>query len=723
MSSTGKRTETSNRIAHPAQSRIDLNFFIKLLLQCLAFLLVGVGFLVGLGLAQKEGWISGSGGGSATTAQASAKDQLYICPMHPDQRKMGPGKCPICGMPLEPAVTSENDKSHEYGVEITPAARRLINIQTKTVRKSPIFYQIETVGAIQFDESQMATISSYIGGRIEKVFADYVGVEVQQGDHLAVLYSPTLYSAQIEYLQAIKTASQMSSKTLPAIQNVNLKLIESSRQRLIELGMTKEQLTDLEKSKKAKSRLTIYSPIDGTVIEKQALEGKYIKAGEPIYRVAHLELVWLMLELYPEDAAQVRFGQEVTAKVQSLPGRTFKGRIAYIDRTVDQKTRTVGVRVEMKNPKGLLRPGDYATALIQVPVGSQGDVYDEQLAGKWISPMHPQIVQEQPGTCPICGMDLVPTTRYGFSEKPIPPPKVLVVPRNAVLIAGSNSVVYVETEPGLFEISPVILGPFAKMEQYSGAVDDVAVILSGLEEGDIVATSGNFLIDSQMQLAGNPSLINPEKAIGRKRRRKGPLNIESKESKIIQLSDESGEALEDLYEAYFIIQDELARDLVPQEKSVTKLMRAGKKLIEQKAEITSDSDSLLRERVERLMHASEHLHHLSLKKAREEFKVVSANVFRLSTTFRGQNAKAEFVHFYCPHTADLQGEQDGRGDWLQRTDQIQNPYFGSSMLQCGKLVQKLPINGKVQSEKEQEEQADPETKPIQKQKIEKETQP
>ena len=131
-----------------------------------------------------------------------------------------------------------------------------------------------------------------------------------------------------------------------------------------------------------------------------------------------------MLELYPEDAARIRFGQRVEAEMQSLPGETFEGRVAFIDPTVSQDDRTVGVRVEFLNDDGRLRPGDYATAQVYLPIGKQGEVYDADLAGRWISPMHPQIIRDEPGSCPICGMDLVPTSRYGYSDQPVEQPAV-----------------------------------------------------------------------------------------------------------------------------------------------------------------------------------------------------------------------------------------------------------------------------------------------------------
>ena len=222
------------------------------------------------------------------------------------------------------------------------------------------------------------------------------------------------------------------------------------------------------------SRIRIKSPQSGTVIEKSAVEGDYVKTGQKLYRVADLSSVWLMLDLFPDDASAVRFGQQVEAEIQSMPGEVITGRVAFIDPTVNPRTRTVRVRVEVMNLDGKLRPGDYATARVTVPAIPMDEVYDPALANKYISPMHPQVIRDEPGTCPLCDMALVPTSQLGFAAKPLPKQQVVTVPRDAVLLAGDNSVIYVETEPGRFEIRRVTVGPMNRKE---------AVIVEGLVGG------------------------------------------------------------------------------------------------------------------------------------------------------------------------------------------------------------------------------------------------
>ncbi len=627
---------------------------------------VGLALIAVLGIAQRAGWISAGGGVSGETADAGA--QTHTCPMHPQIRQPGPGRCPICGMALVPATSGSGADMDEFAVQIEPAARRLANIETSVVSFEPVVSTLETIGSIAIDESRMATIASYIDGRIEELYADYTGVVVAKGDHLAVIYSPDLYSAQIEYLQSLKALN--GGSTLEAVREAQQKLADNSRQRLVELGLTEEQISELEESGKARPRLTIYAPVGGTVTEKMAMEGKYVEAGEPIYRIADLSTIWLMLELYPEDAARIRFGQRVEAELQSLPGEMFEGRVAFVDPAVDRADRTVGVRVEFLNTEGRLRPGDYASATVFLPIGRQGEVYDADLAGRWISPMHPQIIRDEPGPCPICGMDLVPTTRYGYSATPVEQPASLFVPRSAVLMAGNNSVVYVETEPGRFEIRPVILGPILK---------DRVIIQAGLSEGEAVATAGNFLIDSQMQLAGKPSLIDPARAIAIRSERKDPIHFDT--MPVVSIEGATGQRLEDLYSAYFAVQRALAGDQLPEEAQARALFRTATELAE-----TEQLPEVAQEQVQEIAKYSEHLHHMEIEQARlEAFRPISHAVVRLAATTRGDQATQAFSHMFCPMV------KGGAGDWLQPNSDLRNPYWGSRMLTCGDVVRQFPV--------------------------------
>jgi Cu(I)/Ag(I) efflux system membrane fusion protein len=634
------------------------------LLPVAALFVAGVALIFLVGVAQRVGWLRPPPPPASVTG-ASA-DTVYTCPMHPQIRQPGPGRCPICGMELVPAASAGGANLDELAVKIEPAQRRLASIQTAPVEESPLEEELRAIGMLAIDESRQATISAYIAGRLGRLFADYTGVDIAKGDHLAVIYSPQLYAAQVEYLEARRAAAVAG--TLPAVRQAQEALEANTRQRLRELGMTDEQIADLERSGQAQSRLTIYAKQGGTVIEKLAVEGNYVEAGEPIYRIADLATVWLMLELFPEDATRVRYGQRVEAEIQSQPGQPLVGRVAFIDRVVDPKTRTVSVRVELVNGHRRLRPGDYAQARIGLPIGPQGNVFDADLAGKWISPMHPQIIREAPGQCPICGMDLVPTSRYGFATEPVPQPTSLSVPRSAVLLAGGNSVVYVETEPGRFELRPVTVGAI---------LQNRIVILNGLKQGEMVATAGNFLIDSQMQLAGKPSLIDPTRAIAKAGEKKGPLQLD--QLAVQPVAGQAGQTLEALYAAYFEVQQSLAADKTPPAEAATALNKSA-------SDLWTDEGlgEAPRELLGEIAGQTAHLHHQDLAGARKSFVPVSHAVVKLAAQVRSDRADTVFTHFYCPMVPG------GGGDWLQPDDKLLNPYFGAEMLRCGEKVHELP---------------------------------
>ncbi len=483
------------------QRRESRRWWTKLLLQPALFLFSGLLLLIGLGIAQRSGWITDSGHpGEGTTSRTDDPNQLYICPMMCTPPLREPGRCPVCKMELVPAA-SRSATSDSESIQIDPVARRVANIQTAVVQIAPLTRTIRVMGKIDYDEGAVATIASYVDGRLERLFADYTGLVVNKGDSLAVLYSPQLYASQVEYLITRRADSRSVDSRGLAKRN---SLVASARQRLLELGVTKQQLTELERAGQANSRMRLVAPIDGTVIEKMAVAGQYVKEGQTIYRLADLSVVWLMLELFPEDAADVRYGQKVVAQLQSLPGQTVSGRVAFVDPVVNPRTRTIGVRVALPNPGGRLKIGDLATATIDVPVGTPSHgralVYDPEIANQWISPRHPEVISDSPGSCPKCGEPLIAASQLGFTADPVAERRALLIPRDAVLMAGDHSVAYVETAPGRFELRRITVGQ---------AVEDRIVVLTGVSAGERVAVRGNFLIDSQMQLAGNPSLIDP----------------------------------------------------------------------------------------------------------------------------------------------------------------------------------------------------------------------
>lgn len=530
---------TSEEPVEKERSDSGRQWLLRVAVQCAALLATLALAVALVGVAQRTGWLAATSvTGDASEGAESAVQPQFTCPMHPEIRQDAPGKCPICGMTLvevagsktaaaEPPTAGESDRyicpmmctppqgspgrcpvcamelvkapsgpgsGNERSVVIDAATRRIAGIRTAVATRKTVFRSVRAVGEIAYDQQRVSTISAYVDGRIEQMFIDYEGAVVDAGGELAVIYSPQLYSAQVEYLAAQR------SPALGGVLGDTDGLRRVAEDNLRELGMTPQQIDGLLTTEKARKRLTITSPQSGTVIARLKVEGDYVKTGDPIYRIADLSTVWLMLELYPSDAAQVRYAQEVDVELSSEPGVIFPGRVAFIDPVVSATTRTVQVRVELFNSDGRFKPGDYATAKLRLPAVPNDTVYDAALAGAWISPRHPQIVREGPGECPLCDTPLVPASDFGYAAKPTANSGSVTVPRSAVLLAGENSVAYVEVNEGEFELRNVVVAALTPTE---------AALAGGIAEGEVVATDGAFLIDSQMQLAGKPSLIDP----------------------------------------------------------------------------------------------------------------------------------------------------------------------------------------------------------------------
>lgn len=615
-----------------------------------------------LGIAQRTKWLTAGGfagdRGAPAAIESGGEDKRYICPMMCTPPSSDPGRCPVCAMELVEATGGGGGDG--ISVTIESSARRLVGIQTAISKIGEVHRTIRTIGSIDFDESRLSTISAYIDGRLEKLYANYAGVKVNEGDDLALMYSPQLYTAQAEFLTSLNPSGNVGR-----FQIADADFNAMARENLAELGMTQSQIDHLADSGEAMSRIRIKSPQSGTVIQKSAVEGDYVKTGQKIYRVADLSSVWLMLDLFPDDASAVRFGQQVEAEIQSMPGEVFTGRVAFIDPTVNPATRTVRVRVEILNFDGKLRPGDYATARVNVPAIPMDVVYDPALANKHISPMHPQVIRDEPGTCPLCNMPLVPTSKLGFAAEPLPLQQVVTVPRDAVLMAGENSVIYVETAPGRFEIRRVALGPMNRLE---------AVIVDGLSAGETVATDGNFLIDSQMQLAGNPSLMDPSKAPSYP---PGPLKLQ--ESNPVVLEADAGEQFDGSFDAYFEIQRAMAADLAPPPLAVNTLIAVLREL-EMAAGVPDEAQrnfASARRAAARMGG--------SLTTARDAFRAVSHALLRAATVARGPRTALKLTHCYCPMVPG------GGGDWMQPGGDLSNPYWGSEMLTCGEVVDDMAL--------------------------------
>ena len=445
--------------------------------------------------------------GMGTSAEhGQDAETTWTCAMHPQIQQDEPGQCPLCGMNLIPVAQEASGGSSNPRTFVTSeAARAMMQIQTSPVERRFAEAEIRMSGKIEYDETQLGYITAWVPGRIDKMYVDFTGIKVNKGDHLVSLYSPDILTAQSELRRATQAVARLRTDAPDIVRQTAKSTLVAAQEKLRRWGLTNEQIEQAKKEGISSDHITIYAPMGGTVIHRNGQEGMYVDVGSRIYTIADLSQVWVMLDAYESDLGWLHYGQTVSFATEAYPGEVFEGRIAFIEPTLDKVTRTVKVRVNVPNPDGRLKPEMFVRATVRAKVATEGRVMDPNLAGKWIAPMHPEIVKDGPGECEICGMALVKAEDLGYvavdtSVEAMP----LVIPVSAVLKTGIRAIAYVEVpdaEQPTYEGREIVLGPRA---------GDFYLVRSGLQEGERVVTNGNFKIDSALQLMAKPSMMSPE---------------------------------------------------------------------------------------------------------------------------------------------------------------------------------------------------------------------
>jgi len=380
---------------------------------------------------------------------------LWTCSMHPQIRLPGPGRCPICGMDLIPlaggGVTASTDPSR---LTLSETARKLAEVETEPAQRREVSVTVRTVGKLEADETRVREISAWVRGRIDKLHVDYTGVPIRAGEPLFDLYSPEVFAAEEELLQAVVADTALARSPLTTMRRSSARTVDASREKLRLLGLSPAQIADIEKQGAPSEHVTVLAPVSGVVVHKAAVQGSYVETGTHVYTIADLSVLWLQLDVYESDLEWVKLGQTVAFETDTYPGVAFPGRVSFIDPVLTEQTRSVKVRVEVSNPDGRLKPGMFARARIEAPV---------------------------PG--PSGGLPLV-------------------VPDSAPLVTGTRAIVYVAVpgQPGTYEGREITLGPRA------GAW---WVVRDGLREGERVVVRGNFKIDSELQIRAGRSMMSP----------------------------------------------------------------------------------------------------------------------------------------------------------------------------------------------------------------------
>lgn len=467
-------------------------------------LVLAVGFFLGrLGGSSEPASPEGS-----AQAKTQAEPQVWTCSMHPQIRLPKKGLCPICNMDLIPASTGE-DSGAMRRLVVSENARKLMDIVTAPVERKFVSAAIRMVGKVDYDETRLAYITAWLPGRLDRLYVDYTGIPVNKGDHMVYLYSPELISAQEELLQALEAVKNVRNTNLSVMREMTESTVIAAREKLRLWGLKAEQIEQIERTGKVQDHMTINAPSSGIVIHKNAVEGMYVQTGTRIYTIADLSQVWVKMDAYESDLEWLRYGQEVEFTTISYPGSVFKGTISFIDPILNERTRSVKIRINVPNSDGRLKPGMFVKAIVRANVAAGGRIMEAALAGKWICPMHPEVIKSNPGKCDVCQMPLVTTESLGYvSDDPETVQKPLVIPVSAALVTGTRAIVYVQvpdTDKPTFEGREIVLGPRA---------DSYYLVRSGLSEGELVVVKGNFKIDSSLQIMAKPSMMTPEGAGG-----------------------------------------------------------------------------------------------------------------------------------------------------------------------------------------------------------------
>ena len=327
-------------------------------------------------------------------------------------------------------------------IEIPPDKQQLIGVKTVAVSVKPLQKIVRTVGRIEYDERRLATVNTKFEGWIEKLYIDYTGKYVKKGEPLAEIYSPELFATQQEFINVIKWAKQgkeIKNERMSGLLSKDAEaIIEAAKQRLKLWDITDAQIKKIEETGKPVRTLTVYSPVNGYIVQKAALQGMRIMPGEKLFDVADLSTVWVVSDIYEYELPLIKTGQRANISLSSIPGKNFSSAIDYVYPTLAGETRTAKVRFTISNPGGQLKPQMFTNVEIKINIGNK-----------------------------------------------------LAIPEDAIIDTGTRQIVYVDKGEGYFEPREVMLGVRA---------EGLREVTMGLKAGEKVAASATFLIDSEAKL-------------------------------------------------------------------------------------------------------------------------------------------------------------------------------------------------------------------------------
>lgn len=591
---------------------------------------------MGIGLFDKirESIIPGGAGGNGAPSGSGEKEILYwYAPMDATEIYDKPGLSKM-GMKLLPKhAGDEDEETSTTTVKIDPATVQNIGVLTETVNRGDLEVEIRTVGTLDYNEQNVFLVNTKYDGWIEKVHVNYIGEQVRKGEPLFEIYSPDLVSTQEEYLSALKYRDEMKASGFPEALKRAENLLVASRSRLLYWDITDNQIRELEEKGRTTKTLTVVSPATGIVVQKmdQALEGMYAKAGMNLYKVADLSSLWVHVNVYEYQLPWIREGQEGRVEISYYPGELFTGTVLFFYPYLDAMTRTIRVCIEIPNADGKLRPEMYATVMFS----------------------------------PVAARDAV------------------LVPEMAVLHSGKRDVVVLALGEGRFESREVKLGL-----QGSGKYQ----VLEGLDGGEEIVTSAQFLIDSESNLqeaihkmliarkgesapeemADGSATKDMEHGSGTKDMESGSAtkdgDHDSHQMKGVVDNPDTVAALKEILGAYLPIWKALAGD------STADAAKNAEQIAKIAGEAAEKMDGgTLRTHLEAVEHAAANMKADDLKSARESMKGLSRALIALFESHE-VTLDSHYVIIYCPMVKEK---------WIQDSEGVMNPFYGSSMLRCG----------------------------------------
>lgn len=551
---------------------------------------------------------------------------IWTCSMHPQIQLDSPGQCPICGMDLIPLDNSmEAEETLPNEIPMSEAAMKLAEIQTYIVKSEKPQKEIRLLGKVKSDERLMYSQAIHFPGRIEKLFINFTGEKIRKGQKLATVYSAELVTAQKELFEVLK--DELTSPVL----------VEAARNKLKQWKFTDEQIAALESKGHVQTQVDIFSDYSGYVMTRMVSEGDHFKQGQVLFEITDLSKVWILFEAYENDLPWVNLEDKLEIELKSIPGKKYKGSVAFIDPFINPKTRVAYVRVELDNINGQLKPDMFANGII--------------------------------------------TSKLATEEEAI------LVPKSSVLWTGKRAVVYVKLpyrNHNSFIYREVILGEDA---------GDSYIVKSGLEEGEEIASNGVFKIDASAQLAGKKSMMNPtgkKTATGHNHGADigetvdmdmSEMNTAINQSKI---PAEFKKQMGNVVERYLFLKDKLVNDNSDIQKEVSGMKKALAEvdmflLLEDAHNAWMDALKSFDRELKNLAATS------NITAQRSEFLNLSSSLSDIIQLLGVEMKENQNLYLqYCPMANDNNG-----GYWLSTENEISNPYFGSEMLECGSTEKQI----------------------------------